>query len=152
MLFASLLNKNHGLLYTTSNIDTSEIHFTIGYKESVFVKLKFKNGKHVTIGNIYRSPNSSKEEDENLCDLIDEVAKATNQIITSRGFQFSDINWDIFHTDSTGSSHMFLDTLQDNLLIVDNGPNGRLIVGFLMSCCYFHTLKTRLEKLWRRMC
>jgi len=76
------------------------------------VNLKFKNGKHVTVGNIYVSPNNNEEEDEILCQLIDEVpvVKVTNHEFLLVGhFNFPDINWDIFHTDSTGSSPIYLD-------------------------------------------
>ena len=106
------------LVYILSVIDASEIYFNTIFKESVFVKLKLNNGNYVTIGNIYRSPNCKKEEDETLCHLIEEVVEVTNHDLLIVGdFNFPDINWDIFHTDSTGSSLMFLDTLQDNLLI-----------------------------------
>ena len=76
------------------------------------MNLKFKNGKHVTVGNIYVSPNNNEEEDEILCQLIDEVpvVKVTNHEFLLVGhFNFPYINWDIFHTDSTGSSPIYLD-------------------------------------------
>ena len=45
-------------------------------------------------------------------------SRLTNhELLLVGDFNFPDINWDIFHTDSTGSSHTILDTLKDNLLM-----------------------------------
>ena len=99
-------------------MDVNKLQFDSVYNEAVFVNLKLNNGKRLTLGNIYRSPSSSKQDDEKLCNLIDEVVAATQHGLLLVGdFNFPNIDWDIFYSDTIGgSSQMFLNTLHKNLL------------------------------------
>jgi len=74
------------------------------------------DNRSLTIGNIYRSPNSNKQQDDKLYRLIDEVViKSKKGVILVGDFNFPDINWDICHSNSY-TSQAFIDTLQKNLL------------------------------------
>ena len=82
-------NSRGVLIYVDKCLDCSEI--TIGSKfcENVFIRIN----QDLVIGNIYRSPNSSQENDMELCDLIGVLSKKYAKFLLVGDFNFSDIDW-----------------------------------------------------------
>ena len=80
--------------------------------------MEVQKGRYITIGNIYRSPNSTLADNKELCHEIEGlVDEAKRDIIITGDFNFPDIDWDIHYstTNSYGRT-LFLNTLHKLLL------------------------------------
>ena len=69
--------KRGVLTYVKAELSVLEIFPTIEFEESVWIQLSLKNAKSLLVGNIYRSPNSSIENNTSLCLLINEMCVRT---------------------------------------------------------------------------
>ena len=68
------------------------------------------------VGCIYRSPNSTKENNEKLSQLLKEVSDMQcNQIMIMEDFNFSNINWETINTHESENSdtYLFLEGIRD---------------------------------------
>jgi len=74
--------------------------------------------KSLTACNMYRSPSSSRTDDEILCNVIKKaVQQIKRDIIIVGDFNFPEINWDSKQSNNNSySSTLFLDTIQNLLL------------------------------------
>ena len=67
------------------------------FSPSIFCKIKTKSGEMLTIGVIYRSPNSSKQENENFIMQLNKVCEKFNTIgqklVLMGDFNCPEINW-----------------------------------------------------------
>ena len=73
-----------------------------------------KKNEKVTIGVVYRSPNSSDENNERLISLINEMCETNDQVIITGDFNYPSIDWELLTCDS--SSEDFLNVVQDQYL------------------------------------
>lgn len=111
------LNGYRGiLLYYKDDISISELDLSSSFAERLAVKLTFQL-MNVLI--VYRSPNSSLENDEQLLHLLNEFSQPGAGFLIIGDFNLPDIDWDL--TFCFGSEmkieNRFLKFLQDNLLI-----------------------------------
>jgi len=61
------------VLYVMSALSATEVHMSTKHNEAIFIKIAFKDNTFINVGNIYRSPSSSKFDDEQLFNLIEEA-------------------------------------------------------------------------------
>ena len=106
------------LIYVDSNLESSEISINSLFNEYVIVKIKGANGVYLTVCNVYRSPNSSCENDTNLSELINKLCCNTKgDILIVGDFNLGDINWGNYTAPNNNlSSQLFIKVLRDNLL------------------------------------
>jgi hypothetical protein len=94
----------------------TELNMSDIYKDAVIIKIALSDNSLITFGNIYRSPNSTKESDDNLFLWLNEVIVNTNKgIILVGDVNLPDIELDIYYG-NTNASKMFINLLQKNLL------------------------------------
>ena len=119
-------NNNRGLLlYINSNIAASVVDIPQTFQECIFVMIK--DSKHVNkllIGNIYRNPKSSLENDNMLYELFKYVQKqfSVPKLIVG-DFNFNNIIWKYDHGDDVNavcsglsdSELKFVNTVRENL-------------------------------------
>jgi len=76
------------LIYVDEHLHSSKIKLESKFNENIFVRVK----SDIVIGNIYRSPNSSAENDKELCDLMLLLSKQFVNFIIVGDFNFNDID------------------------------------------------------------
>lgn len=129
-VFCHELQENSGrglLLYVASDIDVSLIDIPIAYIECIFLVLKgTRYSNSLLIGNIYRSPNSTLENDNKLFDQLQYV-ELNYQIpkLLVGDFNYSNIEWysvdglgiSARYSGLTANEMLFDNTLSENLLM-----------------------------------
>ena len=91
-LYSNDLEKNQRgvLIYVNSSLCSSLVNIDTNFNENLFIRIN----DEIIIGNIYRSPSSKAENDEELCKLIHYISKEYTHLILVGNFNFSDIHWD----------------------------------------------------------
>jgi endonuclease/exonuclease/phosphatase family metal-dependent hydrolase len=88
------------------------------HEEQVWCRIELHCNKTLTIGCIYHSPSSNREDHEDLLDLINQVGRNAgehNHLVILGDFNFPDIDWSTWNAASTQSTKL-IDTLQDNFM------------------------------------
>ena len=100
-------------LSSTLNLNLTE-HL---YSESVWVNIRLENRDSLLIGGIYRSPQSSDENNKLLFDLLNKSKEEAYSNIIFMG-DFNMINWELWTTSRSENHHSyrFLECLRDNFL------------------------------------
>ena len=82
------------LIYTKKCLKAVAVNFSeLDYREYVYCKLSSKNSGLLHILCIYRSPNSTIENDHNLNFLISEFSKLNGHLLILGDFNYPTINW-----------------------------------------------------------
>ena len=107
-------NTRGVIIYVDNALKSSEINFEVSFNETLFVRIN----SDIVIGNIYRSPSSTEENDTKLYELVDTLSKECNNFILTGDFNFSDINWSYWTSATNSSSSLkFINKMQANLLM-----------------------------------
>ena len=86
------------------------------FQESVWCCCKLDNNDKLLIGNIYRSPNSSPENNKNLNTLLKSVMQAAySHILIAGDFNYKDIDWLTIEStvDIENDTSIFLENIRD---------------------------------------
>ena len=121
-------NQSRGLLvYVASYLEATLVDVPDAFSESLFLMLKSTHtANRLLFGNIYRRPNSTQSNDNNLYELIDYVAdKFKMQKLIVGDFNFSNIQWYPQHGSGTSAKCSllndnelaFVSSLRENLLM-----------------------------------
>ena len=100
-------------LSSSINLDLTDHLFS----ESVWVNIHINNKDNFLIGGVYRSPQSSIENNDLLLDLLQKTKDTTySNILIMGDFNLPEINWDLWTTtrSETHISYKFLECLRDN--------------------------------------
>jgi len=100
-------NRRGVLIYSASDIQVTVVGSPSAFQESVFLLLKGKGTKscqkQLLVGNIYRSPGSKQDNDNELFKLLSDIQQKYNvPKLTVGDFNFSNIKW--YDTDGSGES------------------------------------------------
>lgn len=92
--------------------------FSNCFQEALFVNCIFNNNETLTLGLVYRSPNSCDENNAKLNELLIMVAESnqTNLLILG-DFNFKEINWETETCTGNTAASKFLDTCKNCYLI-----------------------------------
>ena len=102
------------IIYVDHVLKSSEINFEVSFNETMFVRIN----SDIVIGNIYRSPSSTDENDTKLYELVDTLSKECNDFILTGDFNFNDIQWSDWTSGTNSSGSLkFINKLQANLLM-----------------------------------
>jgi len=102
------------LLYVKSYITFVEIKPRTSFTNSVWIRITQGNKKKAIIGVVYRSPNSSIENNSNLRLVLEEMCNESDQSIIVGDFNYPSIDWELLSGDN--SSDEFLEFTQDHFL------------------------------------
>lgn len=133
------INKKGGgvLIYVREKLICSAVTFNRKPQgiESAWVRLKNDKGRILVIGNIYRPPNNSVEQDTELINLIKEACKE-GEIIIMGDFNFPNIDWK-FDRVHNGQGAEFLEGIQDCFLyqMVNEATREKAMLDLVFSSC-----------------
>ena len=121
-LFHNLDQEGRGvLLLVRSDLNPSicDIPSNNTFQEAIFVDCKVCDIETLTIGIVYRSPNSTRENSEELNNLISNASKINRNLVIVGDFNFPEISWELetCNTRPDSAPALFLKTLKDNFLI-----------------------------------
>ena len=111
-------NSNRGvLLYVRKNLKATELKLKSEFREQVAVKVKYNNTS-LTVGCLYRSPNSTNENNSSLLEVINELnqIKGCDNLMIFGDFNFPNINWETA-TGKSQESNEFIMCMKDNYLV-----------------------------------
>ncbi|XP_071944903.1 uncharacterized protein [Antedon mediterranea] len=115
---------NKVLKATSVNFDTQVNNFN----ESVWCEIRLENEENILVGCIYRSPNSSKENNDALLELISTACRRKYPYLLITGdFNYREIDWTswISRASENHGSSKLVDCLQDNFLYQVSNRNTR---------------------------
>ena len=122
-LFSNLDNYRRGVcIYIRKEMRPSPSKITkmVKFEESVWVDINLKGKDKLLVGCIYRSPNSSKENDEQLMNDLRKVCEGDmySHFMLSGDFNIPEINWIDGSTthNETHLTHRFLECTRDCFL------------------------------------
>ena len=115
-LFHNTSNSGRGVaIYARTYLMVTEVSLNCIFEEQMVIKVKLRNNEHLFIGAIYRSPNSSPENNQMLLDLlhcISETARG-NPLVVAGDFNYPGINWITKETSGGNNATQFIDTTED---------------------------------------
>lgn len=116
------VNNARGImLFVNKSLVSSQVDVTTKFEECLFVHIKGNDNNKITIGVFYRSPSSLRDNDEYLCNTINQVMSSVNGNVLLLGdFNYPGIDWNSWNTNNINpncTENCFLVTLQDNLLM-----------------------------------
>ena len=120
-LFHNLDDKGRGVLLLVKNELNPSICDTLSnnnFQEAIFVECKLHEKDTLTIGIVYRSPNSTSDNSEKLNDLIKKASNECKNLVIMGDFNYPDISWET-ESCKTRPDHeaaLFLKTCKDSFL------------------------------------
>ena len=118
----NLLDNGRGIaVYVREDVKATKCDLDIitrsKFNESVWIDLSAKTGT-LHLGCIYRSPNTSENNSNELIRLVDQFANRNKSFVMMGDFNHSSINWNEDHTQRTNRiDRAFHEVIIDNLLI-----------------------------------
>ena len=115
-------NEGRGLiLYVKQELKATPVSFNGQFQESIWITISTDaNTKNsMLIGCIYRSPNSTDENNYQLLQLLKEAnSNKYASVLILGDFNYPHINWDLEHINNGGDSDTakFLETFEDTFL------------------------------------
>ena len=86
--------KREILVYVDNSLRSSEIKLEYSFSEFIVIQIKFQPNKTLNIVSCYRSPTSTRENDNDLVNIINKICTSKNQDLLIVGdFNYRNINW-----------------------------------------------------------
>ena len=118
--FSSDLTKGRGvLLYVKDHIPAIEVMQIINFSESAWCKINLSGGDKLIIGCVYRSPNSTRENNSNLFEALRDIVRNNpSHCLTIGDFNIKEIDWNNLSSieNENHISTMFLECLRNCFL------------------------------------
>lgn len=118
-LFINNLSGKTGIrgtaLYIKSDLKATEVSMSVVFKKHIFVSVDLAEGNKLLIGCIYRSPNSSEENNDSLNYLLLEAgnSKYSHKLIMG-SFSYRNINWVSYTTEYENKIEIkFIETVRE---------------------------------------
>ena len=104
--------------YIDENLAAEEVCVKTKFQASVWVKLTLPANRSFLIGCIYRSPNSTNENNNALIKLLEEVCNTNNTLVIVGDFNYKEIDWKnrYVHSRPEHPAHVIYDKLNDLFL------------------------------------
>ena len=118
-LYVNELTGRGLAMYIDKNLPSCQIYTCINYKDYVLCQIFLPGGIKVYLCYIYRSPNGTSENDDELCDLITEVCNISNDnLIIVGDFNYKEINWEegSCNYNVSHKGYKLYDTINDHFL------------------------------------
>ena len=104
------------LVYISSDIHYTPVTFEQEFTEYLSVKVNLSDKDTLLFSSIYRSPNSSTENNKDLCKLLKEMCASNySRYITVGDFNLPDIDWEYCttNTETSDINFEFIECLRD---------------------------------------
>ena len=106
------------VIYTHSSLKATDYVLTSEFADSIWVKIHLNNNDNLIIGCVYRSPNSTPENNDNFLALLSRVAETDpSHLLILGDVNLPDINWNTMttnHSNLLQVSNRFIDLINDN--------------------------------------
>ena len=107
-------------LYVRASIKANHVEITTAHKDNIWLDINMIGNDKLLIGCVYRSPNSSQEDNNHLRELITKVTNMKySHLLIMGDFNFPGINWATWSTRSQNEDdeeYQFLESLRDGFL------------------------------------
>ena len=106
-------------IYVKKHIISEQVYLNQTYNESVWLRLRPNNHTKIIVGCIYRSPNSSPENNGNLVKIIQEACKLNaNHHLILGDFNYKEVNWstNTVHTRPSHPAYILHEKINDLFL------------------------------------
>ena len=117
VLFTSSLNTGRGVaIYINEKWKASTDDSLMAEEpESVWCKIRLRGSDNLLVGNVYRSPNSTSENNSKLNELLLKAVNTNNtHVLITGDFNFKDINWNMKQCDINDETQSaFIETIND---------------------------------------
>ncbi len=119
-LFDNLDTEGRGVgIYVHNSLSAVRLSGPVfdAFSESVWVSIRMSDNKSLIVGCIYRSPNSSTENDDHLHNLFRyvEAYRASHKLLMG-DFNYPAIDWSTLTASGSGSAEKFLEAVNDSFL------------------------------------
>ena len=107
------------VVYTAHHLLANKLDPKTNFDESLWCNIKINNDNNIIIGGIYRSPSSSKENNEQISKLLKEVtAVKHDHLIIAGDFNLKQIDWSTLSVNGSSDSlqYQIFDTVNDLFL------------------------------------
>ena len=100
------IQEGRGLIILTNKgLEVIEIEMKTKFKENLTIQIKLRGSDKLTICCCYRSPNSTRENNETLLDLFDNLDSANQSHLLILGdFNYGGISWETSIEESSGTT------------------------------------------------
>ena len=119
-LFLNATSKNvrGTALYVKNDLQAEEINLIDKFQECILVKLKLTKGDNLLIGCMYKSPNSTTENIEELNKAIIQISnnKAFSHILLMGDFNYPKLNWKEWKNYGDKIGGDFMECIRDGFL------------------------------------
>ena len=107
------------LAYIKENLTVNPINFTNHCKESLCFEIKSaKSKKSLLVACIYRSPNSTENNDLQVNNLICELSNSfKKEVVLVGDFNFPEIDWENVSAGGSNKSSRFINSIETSLLV-----------------------------------
>ena len=112
-LFISNLSQGRGCaIYVKDYLAATKVSFECNFNDSVWCQIKLKNNDKLVIGCVYRSPNSTMENNQNLYQLLNIVNNSHfSHLLIAGDFNCKEIDWKQ-HSTSVNENHVSTQLLE----------------------------------------
>lgn len=112
-----LERDNRGIVvYIRSDIRFTEVNIENEFEELCMIKIVLEAKGEIYFGIIYRSPNSTSENNARLFKFIRDVSIEKEKVVLIGDFNFPNIRWDTWTTTSGREEKEFLEVLRDSYM------------------------------------
>ena len=81
-------------IFAHNSLQVSEVSFSTPFSEQVWLRVELARNDALLIGNLYRSPSSTENNNNDLCKLLEEVSRAQySHLLIVGDFNYGDIDW-----------------------------------------------------------
>ena len=101
------------------NIQSVDILTTLNFEESIWIRIKLVGCDSLLVGNIYRSPSSTKENNDMLNAVLEKaVSQNDTHLLLVGDFNFGGLNWELLQSNESSdhSSSTFMEKTKDLFL------------------------------------
>jgi len=105
-------------VYIRDSLNSSKCAMTLNFEESVFCEIALKGTDKLLVGCIYRSPNSTTENNIKLNESLPRICSRSTHLLIAGDFNFPEINWQEGTTprDENSKSSRFMEAVRDSFL------------------------------------
>ncbi len=130
-MFTHGLDSQEGrgmVVYTHRDLHATHIQPTIACEEQLWVSIRLRDADNLTVGCLYRSPNSTAENNQSLnASIRDMYTRQPSHFLLCGDFNFTHIDWDsVSARENDIPSTEFLDAIQDCFLYQHIAQNTRI--------------------------
>ena len=130
--FCNNLDSNTGrglIIYTKHYLEASPLDLASEFSEYVSVKIPLKKHKMLTLVGIYKSPDTTDDNETRLFELIKEASNFSSHVLITGDFNYPGIDWDTLQPYAHSTKNTpFLECVRDSYLWqhVTSPTRGRL--------------------------